>query len=192
MKRALIIGFPYKFQIDIIDRCNIEPIYWLASQTKDVNEIKKRSIWHNADKVDQTENYSKDSKRTLFPELEQQFFDQNPKFCLDNIRAYFDRKDRFGDSLTFDEARRNLYRDTSFWHYIFDLHNIIIILLLAGQNERKRNERQSKREHRQGSSGHRKGCRRRCRCSQIQSRGNEKERGSEGETSCRTGTIYFI
>jgi hypothetical protein len=122
--RALILGFPLEFQIEIIKKTRVIPVYWCCNKTPDTHLIKNICEWlDNVKAIDRT-NYPNEIANIL----SQNFFDNNSEFFLNNIRSYFDRNDKYRKNISFNEVRRKLYNDTAFWFYIFKKYSIDIVI----------------------------------------------------------------
>jgi len=126
--RALILGFPIEFQIKAVLDSNVEPVYWFCNKTKDTHLIKSKSIWHDAISAVDLKTYPAELDWNDEKKLSQKFFENNKSFSYDIIKSYFDRCDLYDKNITFNETRRLLYRDTSFWHYVFDKLKIEIVI----------------------------------------------------------------
>ena len=117
-----------EFQIEAIKQTNVTPIYWFCNKTKDTHLIKSISIWHDAVSAVQLKTFPKEVNWDSKKILSQKFFENNKSFSYDILKSYFDRFDFYDKNITFNEARRLLYRDTSFWHHVFDRLNIEIVI----------------------------------------------------------------
>ncbi len=128
--RTLVQGFPHDWQIEIIKRCNLRPVYWIASDLNNRHLFPEETILHSA----------ADAIKGIPPEkldigkigyLDDLFYRENLELVDVVTKMFYIRRDYFSHRLftTFNHTRRFLYKQVPFWKHVLDSLNIELVLL---------------------------------------------------------------
>ena len=119
--RTLVEGFPHDWQIDIVQRSRLAPVYWVANDIGNRRLLPEGVIFHR----------SEDAMRGIPPvELQDvevelisdEYFYRNCGLVDTIVRMPYIRQDQFGKFLpTYSHRRRYLYQLVSYqWRYSND------------------------------------------------------------------------
>ena len=135
--RAIIEGFPFKWQIDIVKELDVEPVYWCCNDLGLSEYLPEKCLFHSSENI----------ISGIIPNNILEIFGTNGNIDYisdDILRADADqidaitriiriRKDLYGKALAFDEGalRRFVYKQISFWMTVIDKTSPEVVLFEA-------------------------------------------------------------
>ena len=135
--RAIIEGFPFKWQVEIIKKLDIEPVYWCCNDIGVSKLLPENCMFHPAEKIILGEVPVDVIKLLGIDEDIEYISDDILRSDADQIDAISRiiriRKDLYGHTLACDEGllRRFVYKQISFWMKVIDSLSPEIVLFEA-------------------------------------------------------------
>ena len=129
--RTLIAGFPHDWQIDIINRCNINPIYWVAHELGNRKLIPDHVVFH--DMVEAEANIgSSEMKKIKIKYLDDMFFLEHPEFVDVVMRTYYLKRNTLYNKelfISYNNMRLFFYKQVAYWHYVLSHYKVELVLV---------------------------------------------------------------
>jgi len=136
--RAIIEGFPFDWQIDIVNKLDITPVYWISNDVGNNDKLPAECIFHSAESLIEWEipeniliKLGVNIKDIEYIKNETIFSDSGE---IDKIsRIVRIRQELYGKKFASNEGRlrRAIYKQISFWHTVIKELNVEAILFEA-------------------------------------------------------------
>ena len=136
--RALVEGFPFKWQAEIINKCHFTPKYWIAHDTGQTHLIPDGVVFHNAEDA-YSGNPCKELTNSKIAYVPDSFYKDNVELLNVTLKMMYLRrgaykkmlsKKMFSKIFTSDNhVRRFLYKEISYWDYVLDSYGIELVII---------------------------------------------------------------
>jgi hypothetical protein len=136
--RTIIEGFPFEWQIDIVNRLNITPVYWISNNIRDRYKFPDGCIFHSAESLINWDVPEDVVKKLGFDLSDVKYIKDSTIFDdsgeIDKIsRIIRIRQELYGKKFASNEGllRRAIYKQISFWYAVINKTNAEAVLFEA-------------------------------------------------------------
>ena len=129
--RTLVEGFPYDWQIEIVRRSGLLPVYWVANDLGNESLLPDGVIYHRSE--DAVRGIPAPEFRESAPvPMPDEYFQANVPLLDTVLRMLSIREDQFGEAFpTYAHRRRHVYDLVAYWSFVLNHLSIEAVLIEA-------------------------------------------------------------
>jgi hypothetical protein len=129
--RTLVEGFPHDWQIEIVKRTNLTPVYWVSNDLNNRHLLPPDVIYHRGE--DAMLGVPPPEMRISAPDsMPNEYFEEHVRLVDTVLRMLAIREDQFGEAFpSYSQRRRHVYDLVAYWSHVLDQFSIEAVLIEA-------------------------------------------------------------